>query len=155
MPIGVGAAMLIGSAVAGGSALAAAGIQSHAASEAQKKQQAATDKALAVQQQAMSPYQQIGQVGLQRLAAQQPAPYTQQFRAGSGNTGFQPYQPATPPLAPPQGPPPTLGGIGQPPPQGGMVTLRAPDGSTRQFPAVMAAQIMQQAAAAGHQLQRV
>jgi len=110
MPIGVGAAMLIGSAVAGGTAVAGAKIQSNAAKNAQQQQQQATNQALAVQRQALQPYQDIGQRGLQQL--QNPAfsqPYTQVF--GGGSNGAQAFGG----MAPPQGPPPQ--GMQGPPPQ--------------------------------------
>lgn len=165
MPIGIGAAMLIGSAVAGGTAVAASKIQSNAASNAQKAQQTATNQALAVQQQQSAPYRALGQQGVDRLTAMgAPQPYTQQFHAPGGgpqSNGYQAFQPGG---APPQGPPGGggLAGIGQPPSQGPqgqpapqMVTLQAPDGSTRQFPAIQAQQVMQQAQSAGHALRMV
>ncbi len=150
MPIGVGAAMLIGSAVAGGTAVASAKLQSNAAKNAAKEQQKGTDRALQVQQQANAPYLALGQQGAQRLAQTPFQPYTQQFQPGRPNNGFQA----------PQGPPPTLGSIGQPQGAPGMgqpqmVTLQAPDGSTRQFPAMDAQRVMQQAKMAGHELRQV
>lgn len=163
---------LIGAGVSAVAGLGAAKIQSNAAQKAQTAQQAATDKALAVQQEQSAPYRQLGQQGVDRLTALgAPQPYTQQFRAtGSGpqSNGYQAFNP--------NGGAPTLGGIGgfaaqpnglaaqpggrsgpplqgQPPPQ--MVTLQAPDGSTRQFPAMQAQQVMQQAKQAGHELRMV
>lgn len=159
MPIGVGAAMLIGSAVAGGTAVAGAKIQSNAAKSAQKSQQAGTDKALAVQQQANQPYMQLGSQAAGRLGQMtaNAQPYTQNFTGPGGSNGFQ--------AMPPQGPPPPpmgLGAMGQPPqgappgavprqgppagmsppgmqgpPQGapgGMVRLKAPTGEIGMVP---------------------
>ena len=142
--------LIIGGIASAASALGSAKIQSNAAKKAAAAQQVGTDKALAVQQQANKPYMDLGQQGAQRLQQTPFQPYTQQFRPGQPNNGFQGSQQ-------PQGPPPTLGSIGQPQGQqgGSMVTLRAPDGSTRQFPAVMAQQAIQQAAAAGHRLEQV
>lgn len=139
MPIGIGAAMLIGSAVAGGTAIAGAKLQSNAAKDAAKAQQAGTDRALQVQQQANAPYMQLGQQAAGRLGqmAANPQPYTQQFRAPGAppSSGIQSFQPSGGP-----GPMPTLGSIGQPQGQPGgmgqpsMVTLRAPTGETVQMP---------------------
>lgn len=161
MPIGVGAALLIGSAVAGGTAVAGAKIQSNAAKNAAKAQQAGTDRALAVQQQQNAPYLQVGQQAAARLASGQAMgkPYTQQFGGPGGSNGVQAFQPQGPPQ---QG---TLGGLGQQgqapqmpqqgqmPPQapqqqqgGGMVKLQAPDGSVSQVPEAMAQQFLQRGA---------
>jgi len=168
MPIGVGAAMLIGSAVAGGTAVAGAKIQSNAANKAREQQQAATNQALAVQQEQNAPYLQVGQQAAARLASGQAMgkPYTQQFGGPGGSNGFQAFNPQPPPQqGPPQG---TLSSLGQPPqgqmpmgpqqqmpppqgpPQGqqggGMVKLQAPDGSMSQVPEAMAQQFIQRGA---------
>ncbi|MES2531840.1 MAG: hypothetical protein V4636_12440 [Pseudomonadota bacterium] len=158
MPIGIGAAMLIGSAASAGAGLASAKAQSNAAKKAQQQQQAATDKALAVQQQTNQPYMQLGQQAAARLGqmAANQQPYTQVFGSGAGAQG-QPGQPMRGPGAmggnqfqmspqrPPQGPPQGMGlgqigqgGMGQPqpmrPPQGqqgpgmGMPPQQAPMG---------------------------
>lgn len=151
MPIGAAAALLIGSGVSAAAGLGAAKIQSNAAQKAQQAQQTATDKALAVQQATSKPYTDAGAQALQRLAQTPFQPYTQQFRPGSGNTGYQPFQPS--------GAQPTLGTMGQMPAQGPqgqpapqLVTLQAPDGSTKQFPALDAIRVLQQAQSQGHQL---
>lgn len=143
------AAVAIGSAISGGAALGAAKLQSNAAKNAAKEQQKGTDRALQVQREVNQPYLNLGQQGASALSSGQAMaqPYAQQFRPGSGNTGFQPFQP-------PQGPPPTLGSIGMPqqppmPPQGGqppamgnMVKLQGPDGSVRDVPAQLAEQFI-------------
>ncbi len=173
MPIGVGAAMLIGSAVAGGTALGAAKLQSNAAGKAQKDQQAATDRALAVQQQQTAPYRALGEQAAGRLSAPQPDAYRQAFTGPGGSNGFQAFQP------PPQGPSGgSLAGLGQPgmgqplpgavprqqgmqgPPmmgggQGQMVQLQGPDGSVKPFPAAQVPQILAAARAKGHQVRVV
>lgn len=138
MPIGVGAALLIGSAVSGGAAVAGAKMQSNAASKAQKAQQAGTDRALQIQEQTSAPYRQLGQQGVNQLMSMgAPQPYTQQFRPGGGapsSNGVQAFNPGQPM--------PTLGSIGQPPqgspqavprstgmpPQGQMAMVQAPTG---------------------------
>lgn len=164
MPLGIGAAMLVGSAVAGGTAVAGAKIQSNAAKKAQAAQQSATDKALQVQQQQNAPYLALGQQGAARLGqlAANHQPYTQVFGNGRGAQG-QPGQPMTG-LGSMGGPPPTsLAGLGQPPPGaatgqtpssgmpapqamqrppvagpapmgGRMVLMQAPDGSRNSVP---------------------
>ncbi len=153
--------LIIGGIASAASALGSAKIQSNAAKKAATEQQKGTDRALQIQQQANQPYMDLGAQAAHRLQQTPFQPYTQQFRPGQPGNGFQG----------PQGPPPTLGSIGQMPqgrpappmgappemgqPQGGMVTLRAPDGSTRPVPAQMAQQMIQQAAAAGHQLEQV
>lgn len=142
MPIGVGAALLIGSAVSGGAAVASAALQSNAAKNAAKKQQEGTDRALQVQQQANAPYMQLGQQAAGRLAGRQFEPFAQQFRPGAPGQpapiGFQPFQPGA------GQPQMTLGSIGQPPPsapQGqpgpGMeqfATVQAPTGEMARIP---------------------
>jgi len=162
MPIGVGAAMLIGSAVAGGAAVTGAKLQSNAAKNAAKAQQAGTDRALAVQQQQNAPYLQVGQQAAGRLASGQAMgqPYTQQFGGPGGSNGFQAFSPQ------PQGPPQqgTLGGLGQGqapmapqqgqmPPQapqqaqgGGMVMMEGPDGSRKAVPQAAVQMAMQRGA---------
>lgn len=167
MPIGVGAALLIGSAASAGTALAGAKMQSNAAKKAQQAQQAGTDKALQIQHQVNAPYMQLGQAAAGRLGEMtaNPQPFTQQFRPGSPGqpapSGFQPFQPSggMPTLGsigqPPQGPPQAVprGGMGQPP----MVRLRAPDGSVSPQPFSMedAQGVIARARAAGHVLQMV
>ncbi len=145
---------LIGGIISGVTAVGAAKKQATAAKKAAEAQQVGTDKALAALKEANAPYLALGQQGAQRLQQTPFQPYQQQFQPGRPNNGFQA----------PQGPPPTLGSIGQPQPNpmgqggpqgGGMVTLRAPDGSTRPVPAGMAQQMIQQAAAAGHRLEQV
>lgn len=150
MPIGPAAAMLIGTAVSAGTQVVGAKMQSSAAKKAAKTQQQGTDRALQVQQQALQPYQDIGRAGLQQL--QNPA-FAQPYRPvfGSGSNGAQAF--GGPPQMP-QGPPPTLGGIGQPPPQAmapqrpqgppsgapGMVLVEAPTGERQMLPLVLAQQ---------------
>lgn len=161
MPLGIGAAMLIGSAVSAGTAVAGAKIQSNAAKNAARSQQQATNQALQVQQRANQPYMDLGASAAQRLGqmAANPSPYTQVFGNGAGA-----QRPSLASLGAPQGgpmppgmgqPPHGMGGPPQAAPGGGMVLLRAPDGSTRPFPAAQADSVIQQAAARGHQLQRV
>jgi hypothetical protein len=175
MSVATSTAIAIGmGAASAASSVAAAKIQSNAAKKAQAAQQTATDQALKVQQDTSAPYRQLGQQGINQLQALgAPQPYTQQFRAPGGgpqSNGYQAFNPGQQ-----TGPPPTLGGIGQmgqpggQPPQGGppppqgmggqappqMVTLQAPDGSTRQFPAMDAQRVMMQAKAAGHELRQV
>jgi hypothetical protein len=157
MPIGIGAAMLIGAAASGGAAVGAAKIQSNAANKAAKTQQAATNQALAVQQQANQPYMDLGRQAAARLSG--PAlgqPYTQQFGGPNGSNGYQPFAQGRPM----QGPQMTLGGLGQPQgaqmppqpmgapqgPQGGMVRLQAPDGSMSMVPEAMAQAFIQRGA---------
>lgn len=164
MPAAV-AIPLISAAATGAAALGSAKIQSNAASKAQQAQQTATDKAMAVQQQASAPYRALGQTGIDRLnALGAPQPYTQQFRAPGGgpqSNGYQPFQPQGGSLggfaANPNGMSTQPGGRSGAPLQGGppMVTLQAPDGSTRQFPAQDADRIVQQARAQGHDLKMV
>jgi hypothetical protein len=166
------------------SALASAKVQSNAAKNAQKAQQAGTDKALAVQQQANQPYMDLGKSSAQRLGQMtaNAQPYTQQFTGAGGSTGAQAFTPAQQGMGSPQGPSQgSLGSLGQPqgapgmggPPQGGMppqgqqgppmgapsqgqmVQLQAPDGSVRPFPAAQADSIIQKARAQGHELRRV
>lgn len=167
MSVATSTAIAIGmGAAAAGSSVAAAKIQSNAAKNAAKSQQAGTDKALQVQQETSAPYRQLGQMGVDRLTALgAPQPYTQQFRPGGGQpqgNGFQAFQPS----GGPQGAPPTLGSIGMPqPPQGtppgqqggGMVRLQAPDGSIspRPFSMEEAQAVMAQARAKGHELRVV
>ena len=156
MPIGAAAAMLIGSAVSGGTSVASAAIQSHSAKKAREQQQQATNQALGVQQQANAPYLALGQQAAQRLAAMPQQPYTQVFGGGRGAQmpssignpagDFVQPRPQGPPLGslaslgqPGMGPPPQAAGFQQalqrapalPP---GMVRL--PDG--RIVPASMA-----------------
>ena len=155
--------MLVGSAIAGGTAVASAKMQSNAAKNAAKDQQKATNQALAVQQQANQPYMDLGRQAAQRLGqmSQNAQPYTQQFGGPGGSNGFQAF--GGPQMGqPPQGPPPgSLAGLGQPPqgpgmggppqgmrppqgqppmqgpPQGGggMVRVQAPTGEIAMFPA--------------------
>ncbi len=124
--------LVIGGIISAASAIGAAKIQSSAAKKAAEEQQKGTDKALQVQQQANAPYMQLGQQAAQRLQQTPFQPYTQQFRPGQPNNGFQPPQG-------PQGPPPSLGSIGQPQgapmgTQGQMATVQAPSGETVQMP---------------------
>ena len=160
MPIGIGAAMLIGSAIAGGTAVAGAKISSNAASNARNQQQQATNQALGVQQQMAQPFVQAGQAALGRIQPFQP--YQQQFSGAGGSNGFQP--PQQPPMQQPQGAPqgapqggPAPGSLGamqggqmpQPmgapgAPQGGaMVTVQDDSGATRQVPQAMAQMYVQ------------
>lgn len=163
--------LLIGAAVSAAAGLGAAKMQSSAAKNAAKAQQQGTDRALQLQQQANQPYMDLGKQGVDRLMSMgAPQPYTQQFqprgqqmpgqpRPQAPSNGVQAFQPGG------QGPMPTLGSIGQPPPQGPpqggmppqgqMVNLRAPDGSVRPFPAQDAQRIMAQAQSQGHRLEMV
>jgi hypothetical protein len=147
--------LIIGGIASAASAIGSAKIQSNAAKKAATAQQAGTDKALAVQQQANAPYMALGQQGAQRLQQTPFQPYTQQFRPGQPNNGFQAPQGGA-----------TLGSIGsmgqsQGAPMGGamtqpqMVQLQAPDGSTKPFPAQDVPRIIAQAKAAGHDLRVV
>ena len=144
MPIGIGAAMLIGSAVAGGTAVAGAKMQSGAAKNAAKTQQQATDRAIAAQTQANQPYMDLGRQSAARLSQMAPQPYTQTFGSGAGSQPFQ--MPQEGPLAslgrpagatgqamPPGGPVPPPGAQGGQ----GMVRMQAPDGSVRPVPLAM------------------
>lgn len=133
MPAAIAIPLITG-AIGAGTAIAGAKIQSGAAKNAAKLQSASADKALAVnqgvyrdQQALMNPYVQGGQDAYARL-------FSQQF-----GTPYQP--PAQAPTAPqiPQGPPAgarpnpfqqAMGGQ----PAGGMVTIQAPTGETRQVP---------------------
>lgn len=134
--------IVAGALISGVAGLGAAKMQSNAAKNAAKDQQQGTDRALQVQREVNQPYLNLGQQGASALSSGQAMaqPYTQQFRPGSGNTGFQ-------------APPPTLGSIGMPqapqgPPQGqqpgmgAMVKLQGPDGSVRDVPAQLAAQFI-------------
>lgn len=96
MPIGVGAALLIGSAVSAGTAAASAKVQSNAAKKAAQSQQTATNQALAVQQQANQPYMDLGKQALGTLGQMQAnaQPYTQTFTGPGGSNGAQPFTPA-------------------------------------------------------------
>jgi hypothetical protein len=164
MPAAIG----IGLLVSAGTSIAAAKMQSNAAKNAQKAQQAGTDKALAVQQQSNRPYMQLGEQAANRLMQMPPQNYTQQFGGPGGSNGFQAFQQA--PQGPPQG---TLAGLGRPPqggpmPQNGpgmqvqpgprmppngpppqqmgqqggqMAQMMAPDGSVRPVPLAMVAQL--------------
>lgn len=74
MPIGLGAALLIGSAVSAGTQIVGAKMQSGAAKDAAKAQQAAADRAIEEQkaaraqaQAAYAPYQQMGQQGINSM----------------------------------------------------------------------------------------
>ncbi len=128
MPVG----LIIGGIASAASALGSAKIQSNAAKKAAEKQQVGTDKALQVQQQANAPYLALGQQAAQRLQQTPFQPYTQQFRPGQPNNGYQA----------PQGPPPTLGSIGQPQgqpmgqggPQGRLAVVQAPNGEMAHIP---------------------
>ena len=142
---------LIGGIISGVMAVGAAKKQAMAAKKAAEAQQVGTDKALAALKEANAPYLALGQQAAQRLQQTPFQPYTQQFRPGQPNNGYQA----------PQGPPPTLGSIGQPqgqpgqPPQ--MVRLQAPDGSIspRPFSPEEAFRTIQQARSAGHELKVV
>ena len=144
MPIGIGAALLIGAAVSGGTAVASAKISSNAAKNARDQQQAATNQALGVQQQMAQPFVQAGQAALGRIQPFQP--YSQQFTGAGGSNGVQP--PQQPPMQQPQGAPqgPAPGSLGamqggqmQRPmgnptaaPAMGLVTVQDSSGATRQ-----------------------
>ncbi len=128
--------LVVGGIISAAAALGSAKIQSNAAKKAAGAQQEGTDKALQVQQQANAPYLALGQQGAQRLQQTPFQPYTQQFQPGRPNNGFQA----------PQGPPPTLGSLGQPQgnpmgqggPQGAMqgqmATVQAPTGEVARMP---------------------
>lgn len=108
-----------------------------------------------------NPYQQAGSASLARLGGLSGQP-RQQFNGAQSGGGFQmptsqPQQPAQAKLQPqgmPQaGPSPAMQAgavVG-----GRMVTLRAPDGTTQQFPENVVPQVLQQAQSKGHQLQVV
>ena len=110
MPIGLAAGlMLAGTAGSAAATIGAAKIQSNAAKRAQKEQQAATDKAMAVQTQQNQPYLDLGRQAAQRLQNMPFQPYMQTFGSGRG------AQLPTPPPQGPQGPPPgSLASLGQP-----------------------------------------
>ena len=166
--------LLIGVAISAATSAYAAKKQSDAAKKAAKSQQEGTDRALQIQQQANQPYMDLGKAAAARLAAMPQQQYTQQFQPGRpgapASNGFQAFNPGQPP---PMGPPPpagqvpsqnapqrspfSLGSLGGPTGQAQprLVTLQAPDGSTRQFPMQDADRIMQQARAGGHQLRMV
>lgn len=99
----------------------------------------------------------VGNPKFNPLTFMQDVAGTPEGRAFAANGGAQPATGAPvafPAPAPPQGM--SLAAIqAQRSPQGGMVTLLAPDGSTKQFPAQDAERVMQQARAAGHNLTRV
>ena len=147
MPIGIGAAMLIGSAVSGGAAVAGAKMASNASKNAAQAQIDASNKAQAfnqqvfnTQQQALAPYQAAGQDALSRLTAMrntQPLAQQAQGYVNAARYGQMPAQspwPTGPQMQQPQG-----GG-------GGMVTVRAPTGETQQVPQAMAQQLVQRGA---------
>ena len=132
MPIGVGAAMLIGSAVGAGTQIVGAKMQSNAAKNASRAQTQAADRASAETramqqqaQQALAPYQQMGQQGMQNMSAalNRPRPvFTPPGMAGGTQRPFLPPAGNRPPMGmPPQGgrPPMPMGGrpSGPPPPQ--------------------------------------
>lgn len=152
----VATAILAGAAIAG--SITSAKIQSNAAKDAAKTQAAAGDKSLAfqrdqmaAQQKAFQPYQQAGQGAATNLSNLM-AP------GGSLSTGFdQPFVPpgATKPTYSPT--PQNLGSMMQPQPGGmpqqpqsqpqaggEMWSIKAPDGSVRQFPPPIAQHYMQQ-----------
>lgn len=121
MPIGVGAAMLIGSAVGAGTQIVGAKMQSNAAKNASRAQTQAADRASAETramqqqaQQALAPYQQMGQQGMQNMSAALNRPRPVFTPPGMGGGAMQ--RPFVPPAGnrAPMGPP-----MGMPPPQGG------------------------------------
>lgn len=167
MPIGIGAAMLIGTAASAGAGLAAAKIQSNAANKAQKAQQQGTDQALVAQRKANQPYMDLGQQGVNRLMNTPQQNYTPRFSGAGGSDGFQAFQ-GPPPMAslgslgqPPQGPngPMPMNGPGiqvQPGPRvppngpmpqqigpqaGQMAQMQGPDGSVKAVPLHLVAQL--------------
>lgn len=131
MPVG-----LIPALIAGGASIAGAGIAAHAAGKAADTQAQSGQDALALQRQVYQtqqanalPYQQVGNraaVALGQIAGQNP--YTQQFRPGVPNNG---YQASPTPQAPmnlqalagvgmpqPAQPAPATGPAGRPPQMG-------------------------------------
>ena len=115
MPIGVGAAMLVGSLAGAGASIASSKMQSGAAKDASRAQTQAAERAAAETRAAqaradaaLAPYQQFGQQGMNSMGAMlgQPRPM------------FQP--PGMAPVRPPMGGMPPQGGQGRPmPSQGG------------------------------------
>jgi hypothetical protein len=154
MSVATSTAIALG--VGAATSIASAKIQSNAAKNAAKTQQQGTDRALMVQQQANQPYMDLGKQAAARLASGQAMgqPYRQQFGGPGGSNGFQAFDQGRPM----QGPPGTLGGLGQPPgpqgpppqmgpPQGqpgpmmamqggggGMVMMEGPDGTRKAVP---------------------
>jgi hypothetical protein len=131
-----------GLAISAGTDVAKAAISANAAKNAAKTQSAAADKSLAFQQgiygqqqQNFAPYLAQGQNAVQQLGqrAAQPSPTFQPGRP----TSFQ---------SPPQTPMASLGqpqqGMAPQGAQGGLWTIQAPDGTTKQLPAQMAQQFV-------------
>lgn len=146
-----------------------------ASKNAVKAQTDATTEARTLQEQRyqqarqdFNPYQQAGGASLARLGGLASAP-RQQFNGSQSGGGFQmPQQP--PPQAPQQQPTmqqAQIGAAGAMQPQGSQmapggipapvrkVTLRAPDGTTQQFPEQAVSQVIAAARAKGHELQVV
>lgn len=149
MSVATSTAIILGTTIGAGSSIAGAAIASHSAKNAAKTQAASADKALALereqyqqQQQNLAPYRGLSAVLPQLMG-----------RAGQGvtSTGWGQYQAPTStgnpfaslyqggqsqPPSPPMGhaftPTPDGGQVGGQP--GGLVTLRAPDGTTQQVP---------------------
>lgn len=155
MPIGVGAAMLIGSAVAGGASVVGGKMASNSAKNAAKTQTASVDKAQQFnekawqqQQAALAPYQQAGQSALGSLMTRFGGKPLENSYAPPGQFARPPQGagPLTAAMGSPQGPPaapgqPAASG-GQPPgapmppgaPSEPMVLMAGPDGSQKQIP---------------------
>lgn len=159
MCVGTTATLAIVGGIGAAGSVASAKIASNAAKDAAQTQAKAGQQALTTQQQMyqqarqdFNPYQQAGAGALGRLgqrASAAPPAFTpgQPSNFGTMGTGQNPaLQPAGATNAP--------HGMGQPP-TGQMVTLRAPDGTTQQFPADRVQQVMQLAQSKGHQLQVV
>lgn len=80
--------------ISGATGLYSAHHTANAAKKAAAQQQTATEKALAIQQQASAPYMQLGQSAVQRLQNTPFQPYTQQFGGKGGASGFQAFTPS-------------------------------------------------------------
>lgn len=141
MPAAIAIPLITG-AIGAGTAIAGAKIQSGAAKNAAKLQSASADKALAVnqgvyrdQQALMNPYVQGGQDAYARLFSQQFGTPYQPQQAPQAPTGPQARPLGGGPMGPVAGARPTpfqQAMDGQP--AGGMVTIQAPTGETRQVP---------------------
>lgn len=168
MCVAIGTAVAIGSIAAStAGTVYAAKKGSDAAKGAAKTQQDAATEARNLQEQRyqqsrqdFNPYQQAGASSLARLGSAAGAP-RQQFNGAQPGGGFQ--MPQQPPLGAAGGPPmPQQGQPGGPAmmqpqsqPQGRTVTLRAPDGTTHQFPEQAVPQVIAAARAKGDTLQVV
>lgn len=140
-------AVLIPSLIGAGASLAGAKVASNASKNAARTQQQAGQQALQAQQQSyqqqrqdFAPYQQAGQQALGRLQGMAGQPAAQ---PAVGQLGNGPMRQASPMGLIAQAAAPMGGMLSQ---GGGMVTVQAPDGSTRQMPQALAQQFVQKGA---------